>query len=264
VRGTITGAPDFAYRLATRLVPAESVDLSSLRFATNGGEPVRRSTISAFETCFGLHEVVRPGYGLAEATLGVTAVRTGEVVRDDARGNVSCGRALEGVEVRVDADDVTSGEILVRGPTVFAGYFDGEEASAKILRNGWLHTGDAGSLDDEGHLYVLGRRRAMLKRGGATLAPRELEEAAQSVEGVRIAAAVGIAASESMTEEVVVVVEADPNCERIAARVSEAVERALGFAPDRVVVQLPRTIPRTANGKIQHAVLREQLIARAT
>lgn len=259
LRGTITGAPDFAYRLAAKLVDPKSVDLSSLRFATNGGEPVRGSTITAFETLFGLRHVVCPGYGLAEATLGVTCVRPGEALRFDGRGNVSTGLPFEGVEVRVD----DAGEILVRSAAVFAGYFDAEDASAETLRDGWLHTGDFGSLDSDGHLYVLGRKRAMLKRGGATLAPRELEEAAQSVEGVRIAAAVGIiSTSDSVTEDVVVVVEAEPSDTVIASRVSEAVERAIGFAPDRVIVQPPRTIPRTMNGKIRHAELRTQLMAR--
>jgi acyl-CoA synthetase (AMP-forming)/AMP-acid ligase II len=257
VRGTITGAPDFAYRLATRLV--KQADLSSLRYATNGGEPVRWSTISTFERLFGLRHVIRPGYGLAEATLGVTCVRAGEAPRCDERGNVATGRALEGVQVRVALD----GEILVRGPAVFAGYFDAEQETSEGLRGGWLHTGDVGNLDAEGNLYVLGRRRAMLKRGGAALAPRELEEAAQLVPGVRIAAAVGIPpAVGSATEEVVVVVETEQH--DIATLVAEAVERAIGFAPDRVVVQPPRTIPRTANGKIRHSVLRSQLLGRGS
>ncbi|MBV9497620.1 MAG: AMP-binding protein [Acidobacteria bacterium] len=257
VRGTITGAPDFAYRLAAKLVPAGSVDLRSLRYATNGGEPVQRTTIESFEQRFGLKDALRAGYGLAEATLGVTCMRSGEALRTDERGNVSTGRALDGVEVKT-ADD---GEILVRSPAVFAGYFEDPEGTAEKLRDGWLHTGDVGALDADGHLYVLGRRRAMLKRGGAPLAPRELEEAAQTVDAVRIAAAVGLPPkSDAVSEELVVVVEADGDRERIKRDVAEAVEKAIGFAPHRVVVQPPRTIPRTPNGKIRHAMLREQLM----
>ncbi|MEO8034879.1 MAG: AMP-binding protein [Acidobacteriota bacterium] len=255
VRGTISGAPDFAWRLATRLVDPKSADLSSLRFATNGGEPVRASTIDAFEERFGLHNVIRPGYGLAEATLGVTSLRSGERRRVDERGNVSCGLPLENVEVRIDGD--VPGEIVVRGNAVFAGYFDEPAATAGTLRGGWLHTGDTGYLDRDGHLYVLGRERAMIKRGGAPLAPRELEEAAQSVSGVRVAAAIGVA--RELTEEIVVVVETDPDASDVVRLVMEAVERALGFAPHRVVVAEPRTIPRTSNGKIRHAELRRQL-----
>ncbi|HSU81603.1 MAG TPA: class I adenylate-forming enzyme family protein, partial [Thermoanaerobaculia bacterium] len=265
VRATVLGAPDFAWRLATRLVDPQGLDLSALRFATNGGEPVRRSTIAAFEERFGVPGALRPGYGLAEATLGVSALRPGEPPRVDDRGNVSCGRPFPGVEVRIaeeDSDDGT-GEILVRGPAVFAGYFDAEEATAETLRGGWLHTGDVGRLDADGHLYVLGRRRALLKRGGAPLAPRELEEAAAGVPGVRIAAAVGLPPGDGgATEEIAVAVEADPGTElsRLAEEVAMAIEAALGFAPDRVIVLAPRSIPRTTNGKIRNPELRRELI----
>ncbi|HEX7183736.1 MAG TPA: AMP-binding protein [Thermoanaerobaculia bacterium] len=268
VRATMLGAPDFAWRLATRLVDPRGLDLSALRYAIDGGEPVRRSTILAFEERFGVPGVIRPGYGLAEATLGVTCLRPGEPLRVDGRGNVSCGRPLPGVEVRIDpeADNIRDvGEILVRGPAVFAGYFEAEEATAEALRDGWLHTGDIGRLDADGHLYVLGRKRALIKRGGAPLAPRELEEAAQSVPGLRVAAAVGIPpAPGAATEEVVVAVEADPQAAasppEFAAAVAGAIEAAIGFAPDRVLVLAPRTIPRTANGKIRHQKLRADLI----
>ncbi|HKR65177.1 MAG TPA: class I adenylate-forming enzyme family protein, partial [Thermoanaerobaculia bacterium] len=201
-RATVTGAPDFAWRLASRFVDPRTVDLTSLRDATNGGEPVRASTVEMFENTFGLSGAMLPGYGLAEITLGATCLLPGEPHRTDDRGNVSCGRALPHVELRI-ADD---GEILLRGPLVFAGYFDAEEATRETLRDGWLHTGDVGHLDSDGHLYILGRKRAMLKRGGAVLAPRELEEAAQQVEGVKIAAAIGMA-TERGTEEIVVAIE---------------------------------------------------------
>ncbi|HEX7150495.1 MAG TPA: AMP-binding protein [Thermoanaerobaculia bacterium] len=259
VRATTTGAPDFAWRLAARLVDPAKVDLTSLRHATNGGEPVRLSTITTFEERFGLRNVIRPGYGLAEATLGVSTARPGEPLRTDARGNVACGRPLSGVEVRLAED----GEILVRGASVFAGYFEAEEATARTLLDGWLHTGDIGSLDADGHLYVLGRKRAMLKRGGAVLAPRELEEVALTVAGVKLAAAVGIA--RETTEEIVVAVEieahAETDSERLALAVVQALQRALGFAPERVVVLKPRTIARTYNGKIRHDVFRNALAA---
>ena len=268
VRGTITGAPDFAYRLAARFGDPSSIDLSSVRWMTNGGEPVRLSTIEAFETRFGCPGVVCPGYGLAEATLGVTFIEPGQPIRVDERGNVGCGKALPGVEVKIDVDDESgAGEILVRGDGVFAGYFDAEEATAETLRDGWLHTGDIGRLDADGELYILGRRRAMLKRGGAVLAPRELEEAAQRIDSVRIAAAVGITSmDESMTEEIVLAIEVDARGEdpdAIAAAVAQEVHRTLGFAPDRVIVLPPRSIPRTYNGKIRHDALRQELERRS-
>jgi acyl-CoA synthetase (AMP-forming)/AMP-acid ligase II len=266
-RATTTGAPDFCWRLATRMVDPASVDLSSLRFAINGGEPVRRSTVEQFERRFDLSGALLPGYGLAEATLGVTTQSPGERLVVDAHGNVSSGRVRPGLELRVDGDATSPGEILVRGEAVFAGYFDAIDETRTCLRDGWLHTGDSGYLDANGRLFVLGRRRAMIKRGGAVVAPRELEEAAQDVDGVRLAAAVGLEAATAVTETVTVVIEAEGSparpCEAVAAAVSQAIVATSGFAPGRVLVVPRRTIPRTENGKVRHARLRELLLAGA-
>lgn len=253
VRATVTGAPDFAWRLATRLVDPHGLDLSSVRYAINGGEPVRMTTIEAFERRFGVPGMIRPGYGLAEATLGVAFHVPGDEVFLDERGNVSNGRAYE-CEIRI-ADD---GEIVVRGDMVFAGYFDADESTRAVLRDGWLYTGDTGHFDERGNLYILGRKRAMLKRGGAVLAPRELEEIALSVPGVRVAAAVGVRAADS-TEQIVVAIETREAGPNIEADVATAIRAALGFAPERVMLMPPRSIPITSNGKIRHAALAEML-----
>ena len=268
VRATILGAPDFAYRLAARLVDPHGLDLSSLRFATNGGEPVRQSTILAFEERFRVPGVIRPGYGLAEATLGVTCLRPGEALRVDNHGNVSCGRPFPGVDVRIAGSDVVEaglvGEILLRGQTCFGGYFEAPEASRQILRDGWLHTGDIGVLDADRHLYVLSRERALLKRGGVPLAPREMEEPAERLRGVRVAAAVGLPpAGEGTSEEIVLAIEVDPAHvdapSQLAAAAAATVERTVGFPIETVLVLAPRSIPRTANGKIRYQELRRQL-----
>ena len=112
VRGSVTSAPDFAWRAAARLVDPQGLDLTCLRVATTGGEPVRMSTIEAFERRFAQPGLLRPGYGQAEATLAVTGVRPGEALRTDGDGLVSCGRALPGVEMRI-VDP--RGEPLARG-----------------------------------------------------------------------------------------------------------------------------------------------------
>jgi fatty-acyl-CoA synthase len=259
-RGTLSSAPDFAYRLATRLVDPQSVDLSSLRFVSDGGEPVHSSTIRAFEERFNLGDgVVVAGYGMAETTLGVAMHPPGEPLHADSHGNVSCGSPLDHtIEIRIDGD--APGEILIRSPYLFAGYFDDEQATARVLRDGWLHTGDTGYLDAQGRLYVLGRIRAMLKRGGAVLAPRELEEAAQQVGGVRLAAAVGVPNGDG-TEIITLVAESETPSPELHARIADAVRMTCGFAPERVLLVAPRTIPRTYNGKVRHAVLRDALVS---
>jgi acyl-CoA synthetase (AMP-forming)/AMP-acid ligase II len=262
VGGTFTGAPDFAYRLACRTVAPEGLDLGSLRIATSGGEPVRRATIEAFEARFGLHGRVRPAYGLAEASLGVSVSASGPR-RSHASGALSCGRPMPGVEVRIAREDGgaaaagAEGEILVRSPALFAGYLNAEEDTRRALRDGWLRTGDGGLLDEDGELYVLGRRRCLLKRGGASLAPREVEEAAESVAEVRLAAAV------ADEDRIVLVAEAQPAPGRapaLTAAVADAVRAALGFRP-AIALVAPRTIPRSENGKVQHERLRARFAA---
>ena len=264
VRATILGAPDFAWRLATRLVDPAGLDLSSLRFATNGGEPVRRSTILAFEERFGVPGVIRPGYGLAEATLGVTGLRQGEPLRVDDRGNVSCGRPFPGVEVRIAQEDGAEGEILVRGAAVFAGYFDAP---------GGERRGPPRRLAPD-------RRHRPARRGRPPLRPRPPAGDAQARRRSPGAARGGggrggpCRACGSPPPSACRRPRAPPprrspspsrpirprEPSRLAADVAAAIETALGFAPDRVVVLAPRTLPRTANGKIRHPELRRELI----
>jgi acyl-CoA synthetase (AMP-forming)/AMP-acid ligase II len=263
VRATYTAAPDFAIRLAARIVDPATVALSSLRSVKSGGEPVRSSTIEAFEQRFGLPGVVTPGYGLGEATLGVSEHVPGERVPVDEHGTVSCGPPDDALDVRAGEGPDAPGEILVRGGRVFAGYFDAPEETARVLRDGWLHTGDSGYIDSEGQLFVLGRRAGMIKRAGAVVSPRELEEPAQEVEGVRLAAATSVW-TPAGEEIIIVAVESDAvddQHETIMAAVMRRVSEAAGFAPSRVVVVPRRGIPRTENGKIRHGKLREMLEA---
>jgi acyl-CoA synthetase (AMP-forming)/AMP-acid ligase II len=260
-RATVTGAPDFAYRLAARTVPADGIDLGALRAATNGGEPVRASSIAAFEGRFGCPGTVLPGYGLAEATLGVSATGPGEALRVDARGHVGCGRPLDGLRVRVAGGPV--GELEVAGATLFAGYYtrDGLDRSA-FTADGWLRTGDIGHVDAGGVVFVLGRARAMVKQAGALIAPREVEEIVDRVPGVRLSAAIGLPDAQTGTEQLVVVVEAPPPAPAgLAEAVQTAVRAELGAVPASVRLVPPRTIPLTLNGKIRHAALRAQLAA---
>jgi acyl-CoA synthetase (AMP-forming)/AMP-acid ligase II len=263
VGATVSGAPDFCYRIAARMVDPATVDLCTLRHTTNGGEPVRRSSIEEFEARFGVPGVVAPGYGMAEVTLGVTAHVVGEPLVVDERGNVSCGLALPGLEVRAGAHVDAPEEITIRGAAVFAGYLDAPQDNAERLKDGWLQTGDSGYIDDAGRLFVLGRRRGMIKRGGAVVAPRELEEAAQAVPAVRVGAAFSAAAGAQDKDMILVVVEVaeGDGTDAVAADVSRTVAEQLGFAPDRVIVAPPRTIPRTDNGKIRHDELRSAFLA---
>ncbi len=273
VRGTITASPDFAFRLATRVVEPGTVDLSSLRVAVNGGEPIRRSTVKEFEERFSLPGVMRSGYGLGEATLAVASLPAGLPLRTDAAGNVSCGPPLQGIDVRIMGADGRvlgpgeTGEIQARGETVFAGYWRDSAATREVLRDGWLHTGDLGSLDDGGHLYVSGRLRAMIKRAGALVPARVVEEVVDMVDGVRLSAAIGCE-DEAGMEDVVVIAEASlrildspRRCDGLRRAIEAGVQEALGFPPRAVVLVAPKSIPRSDSGKVKHVELRERYVS---
>jgi acyl-CoA synthetase (AMP-forming)/AMP-acid ligase II len=265
-RATVTGAPDFAYRLAARSAPAAGIDLGRLRLATNGGEAVRATTVERFEHRFGLRHVVQPAYGLSEATLIVASGAPGDPLAIDETGAVCCGRPLGNVDVRiVDAAGCPSpplveGEVQVRGPAVFRGYFRDPEGTSRALSGEWLCTGDIGVLDASGRLYVRSRVRALIKRAGAGIAPREIEEQVELIDGVLGAAALGVPREDAATEDVLVVVEsrtvARDAASRLAAQVEHGVTAVIGGAPWRVIVTEEGAIPRTAAGKVRYAELR--------
>ena len=267
VRGSVTSGPDFAWRVAGRLVDPSGLDLSCLRVATTGGEAVRLSTIEAFERRFGRPGLLRPGYGLAEATLAVTGVRPGEALRVDAEGRVSCGRALPGVSMRIldpqgePLPPGATGEIALRGAQVFAGYFEDEAGTSALLRDGWLHTGDAGTVDAGGHLFVKSRLRALIKRGGATVAPQEIEAPVDLLPGVLRSAALGLPYPDGV-ERACLVVEVEGGASALAAlarAASETALRAVGFAPEELLLVAPGSLPLTPSGKVRYAELREEL-----
>lgn len=273
VGGTITAAPDFVYRLAGRVVAADTVDLRSLRMAISGGEAVKRSSIEAFESHFGLGPVIRPAYGLAEATLAVCILGLDRPRDVDAAGAVCCGRPLRDVAVRIADEDWREvpagqqGRILVSGPTVFAGYVNDPDGTASLVRDGWLDTGDVGVMTPGGELYVHGRTRAMIKRAGAAIAPREIEELVEAFDGVRRAAAVGVELPGSFTEDVIVMVEVERSCTPqvvadLRERIADELRRTLGFVPRAIEPVAPGVIPRTASGKIQYGALKARVAAR--
>ncbi|MEV5548526.1 AMP-dependent synthetase/ligase [Streptomyces sp. NPDC052309] len=135
-----------------------------VRRATSGGSPLSRELSLFYE---GIGVYVHDGYGLTETGGGLTMQPLGR----EKSGTV--GQPLPGSEVRI-ADD---GEILVRGPSVFQGYVGDGEATRRVLRGGWLATGDLGYLDDEGYLAITGRKKdVIITSGGKSVAPAALEQ----------------------------------------------------------------------------------------
>jgi acyl-CoA synthetase (AMP-forming)/AMP-acid ligase II len=270
-RGTIVAAPDFAYRWCLRFVRnPQAYDITSLRVALDAAEPVRLSTIRDFEKTFRLENVVIPGYGLAEATVGVATWTPGTAVHSDPRGIVAVGRPFPGIEVRIVDHETTlpdgsAGEIMVKSPARTCGYFDNaEETSALFWQGDYIRTGDIGYLDAVGFLYVTGRAKNIIKHGGETIFPQEVEQIAESHEDVRRSAAIGIDRGGVEGEQLYLFVEMrkagaqeEEKFESMTLAIVNAIYRQIGIRPGRVYFLKPRSIPLTHNGKIQYPMLRE-------
>ncbi len=234
--------------------PLEDHDLSELRYVVSGGSPLPVEVAEAFIARVP-HVEVREGYGLTESSALVTSTRPGEA----RLGSV--GTPAPGVEVRIDGDDEI-GEICVRSPSVMLGYWNEPEQTAEAIRDGWLHTGDLGRLDDEGYLYVVDRKKDLIIRGGFNVFPRDVEEALLEHPAVVAAAVVGRPDGEH-GEEVVAFVELRGHELEEAELVAWSKQRIGGYKYPREV-HLVSSIPLTPVGKIDRKALRAKISERAT
>ena len=260
-RGTFTAAPDFAYRLCLRHADIlQRYDITSLRVGLNAAEPVRVATITGFESAFGLDRVVVAGYGLAEATVGVGMWGPEKPMKVDANGLVAVGHLFPDVEVKI-ADD---GEILVKSPANSKGYFNNAQATTELIGDdGYIHSGDLGYLDSNGDLFIVGRKKNIIKHVGETVAPQEIEETVDAIDGIRYSAAVGIDRGRIEGEQAYVFVEVREKeiveewGYELTLQIVQAIHNRVGIRPARVFLLKARTIPKTHNGKIQHVKLRD-------
>ena len=260
-KATFTAAPDFAYRLVLNRVPANEYDLASLRVALNAAEPVRATTIGEFEKRFGLKNVMTAGYGLAEATVGVSMSKPGESPNVDDRGIVSVGKPFPKVEVKI-----VDGEIFIRSAANCKGYFNNPNETKELFREDFIVSGDLGYKDEAGDLFITGRKKNTIKHLGQTFAAQELEEIVDSIPDVRFSAAIGVDRGRLEGEQINLFAEmrdgGSPELwEELTLQIVEAVHARLGIRPARIVFLKPRAVPRTHNGKIQHILLKEQFLS---
>lgn len=290
--GTVTAAPNFAYAIVGRRLQRaddDAFDLSTLRFALNGAEPVDPQAVGTFTSAgarFGLRsECMVCAFGMAESTLAVSfapldrgieidAIDAGELERDrratpvesdsQARRFALLGGPLPGVEVQV-VDDAGNplaerevGRLRIRGSAVTPGYITTNGPWDARDEDGWLDTGDEGYLVD-GQVVVCGRRKEVIIMGGRNLYPADIERAACEVDGVRAgnAAAVRLDAG-GRRERFVVVVESnhagDSEAEKaLSKEVVAKVLDAVGARPASVVVLSPGSLPKTPSGKLQRS-----------
>ncbi len=273
-KATFTAAPDFAYRLCNRYIqnPAD-YDLSTLRVALNAAEPVRHQTIIDFEQKFGLKNVMVAAYGLAEATVGVSMCPPNTPPKVDAHGHVSIGQPFPDVEVSIrQGEEIVGpgevGEIVVKSTAIPRGYYNNPEATeAMLLKPDTIMTGDLGYLDQDGDLFIIGRKKNSIIQAGRTIYPQEIQEVVDAVPAIRYSIALGIDKGRLEGEQVYIFAEVrdaeqSPEAE-LQDMVIEIVQRfhdRLGFRPGRVYLVKPKTIPMTHNGKFQHNRLKDMYL----
>ncbi|MGW8391846.1 amino acid adenylation domain-containing protein [Pseudoduganella sp. HUAS MS19] len=274
-RVTISGGPDFAYRLCLdRIKDAKlgGLDLSSWRVAYTGAEPVRHDTMDAFVERFSAvgfgADAVYPCYGLAEATLFVTGVRRGSgmsaqrfdadelarrTVLPDAGGATlaSCGYVPSAHEVRiVDAQSGvvaaagSIGEIWAAGPSIAAGYWNKPEETAQtfVERDGrrWLRTGDLG-FEYQGQLFVAGRVKDMIIVRGHNIYPQDIERAVEAeVEAVRNGRVAAFAVNLDGQEGIGVAAEVSRGLQKLVP--PQALADALGEAVSEQCGEAPQVV----------------------
>ncbi len=239
-----TGATAFSavptvYAVLNSIPEAERFDLSHLRFCICGAAPMPIEVFTTFEQKFNAR--ILEGYGLTEGTCASSV----NVLHKRKIGSI--GVPLEGQEMRIE-----DGEIVIRGPNVMKGYYRNPAATAEVLRDGWLYTGDLGYEDDEGFFYIRGRKKEMIIRGGENIYPKEIEDVLYGHPAVAEAAVVG-RPHPKWGEEVVAFIVHRGEC-TAESIIDFCRERLADFkCPTRVLFR--EELPKTATGKIQKHLL---------
>jgi fatty-acyl-CoA synthase len=287
--GTATAGPNFSYVLAARaLRRSDQLDLSRLRIALNGAEPVDPATVASFVEAGERHGLrpgaVFPAFGMAEVAIAGTfpepmsGLRTDAVARrvleteryaapvdasfDGARELAILGRPVAGLEIRV-VDPVTGdelkdrevGELEIRGTSVTPGYYKRPDANLALFHDGWLRTGDLAYLL-EGEMVMCGRIKDMIIVGGRNVYPEDIERALADVEGVRAGnvIAFGIDGAHGKEGLVVVAESKSDDLHEVRRSVAERVRIAVGLATKDIVLVEPGSLPKTSSGKLQRSL----------
>ncbi|HEY2998129.1 MAG TPA: AMP-binding protein [Acidimicrobiales bacterium] len=291
--GTATAGPNFSYVLAARaLNRAEDLDLSRLRIALNGAEPIDPDQVEAFVAAGRRHGLrpgsVFPAFGMAEVAIAGTFPEPGAGMVTDcvdrrvleteryaapvapgtegSRRLALLGRPVPGLEIRiVDPEsgaplrDREVGELEIRGTSVTPGYYRRPAANAELFRDGWLRTGDLSYLLD-GQLVVCGRIKDVIIVGGRNVFPEDVERAVGAVEGVRAGNVIAFGVDGERGRETMVLVAETTSDDLGLVRklVSDRVRDVVGVPAKDIVLVTPGTLPKTSSGKLQRSLCRRR------
>jgi long-chain acyl-CoA synthetase len=251
----IMGVPTM-YNYVCNIADPASIDRSrlKLRYAFCGAAPLPIELIGAFKEKFGVQVI--EGYGLTEAT-GVSTSSFGIPLK---WGSIGIPYPEQQVEIMDDHNKVLpvgeKGEICIKGDAVMRGYLNNPEATAETIKDGWLHTGDMGYVDEEGYFFVAGRKKEMINRGGENIYPREIESVLEGHPAVDQVAVVGIP-DQSLGERV-------KACIILREQGSLTAEEVRAFLADRLakykipeVVEFMTAFPLNPTGKVLKGELKK-------
>ncbi|RPF31142.1 acyl-CoA synthetase (AMP-forming)/AMP-acid ligase II [Streptomyces sp. TLI_185] len=253
-RPTFFSAVPTIYSMLAALPDQVRPDTSSLRFGVCGAVPASAELLTRFEARYGFPLV--EGYGLSEGTCGSTM---NPVAGPRRAGTV--GLPFPGREIRiVDADGSEvppggDGEVVVRGPNVMRGCLGRPEETARVIVDGWLHTGDVGRLDADGYLTLVGRSKDMIIRGGENIYPKEIEDVLVGDPSVLEAAVIGVP-DEKWGEVVVAYVQARPGSTVDPSALQSLCARSLTGFKRPTAFFVVDAIAKNAVGKIDKVSLR--------
>ncbi|WP_327097634.1 AMP-binding protein [Nocardia vinacea] len=248
-----SGVPTI-YSILAALPDGVRPDTSSLRFAVCGAAPASAELLTRFEARYGFPLI--EGYGLSEGTCGTTI---NPLAGPRRAGTV--GLPFPGQEIRIVDDSGTEvapgvdGELVVRGPNVMRGYLGRPDDTARVIADGWLHTGDIGHVDAEGYLTLVGRSKDMIIRGGENIYPKEIEDVLVGDHSVLEAAVIG-APDEKWGEIVIAYVQPRPGSTIDPAALKELCARQLTHYKRPTTFLVVDAIPKNAVGKIDKVSLR--------
>jgi long-chain acyl-CoA synthetase len=248
------GVPTLYFELL-RVPERKQFDTSSLRICTSGGAAMPVEVMKKFEKEFG--GAILEGYGLTETSPVATYNMSIEL-----RKPGSIGLPLEGVEIKIvdnNGNEVPTGEkgeLIIRGYNVMKGYYNKPEETEKVLKNGWLHTGDIGKTDEDGYFYIVDRKKDMIIRGGANIYPRQVEEVLYCIDGVTEAAVIGVP-DEKYGEEVKAFLALKPGTKLTADEVIEYCKSRLATFKCPKSVEFRDSLPKGNTGKILKRVLKK-------
>lgn len=273
-RGTTTAIPNFALdicidRVSDEQLVEHSVDLSRFRYVYCGSEPINPRAIERFEKKFAKYGFapggIRPVYGMSETTLVITApdpdpARSLITRSVDGRKLVSVGRPLDDFQLKIDdgtgaeARSGQIGEVWVQGTSVTPGYVGENELSDNLFHDGWLKTGDLGLVDEEGYLYITGRKKDLIIHQGRNFYGHDITASIEELPSISKGKVYVFGTVTDHEEKVVVITTLPANMEpdRLKEDIRKHVLASFGLPVDDIVIV--KRVPKTTSGKINRGL----------